>query len=471
MIIMNRTSARALCVALIGSLAGCAIQAPSLDVRPPDHAEGRFTASSDTSIEPVPSHWWRLYRDDTLNRLVKESLLRNADLRVAYARLDKARAVLSSSQRARLPTTAIESSLGVDFPSSQPSAASLTSSDYDIAATASWDLDLFGRLRSAARAAKADSEAQQAALDGVRVAVAADTTLAYVDYCGANASADVAAAVIDARRKSVALLESQLAVGEISPLEVAQARNLLASARATRPTFEAAAANARYRLAVLQGVAPGQAGSWTWDCRQLPHLAADVAVGDGQTLLLRRPDIREAERRIAAAASRVGVARADLYPKVNLAGAWGLLAGAYVSTTTPLITWNFPNISVTRARIAGSEADTREALALWESTILNALGEVETGIANYQSRMAELAALDDALAQARLYARRARARVRLGDAGSLVEVDAERVRAATALQQAQTRLEVARAQVSLFRALGGGWQNAPKPIVRVTLDG
>ena len=306
----------------------------------PAAATGPFAQLPTASIGSVPDDWWRLYDDATLDRLVAASLAANADLRVAYANLDGARAALRQAQALRLPQTTIESGLTVDNSAGQPSASSnVPTTDYDVALTASWDTDLFGRLRSAALAARADAEAQAAALDGLRVAVVADTVLAYVDLCGATQTLAVVGEQMRVQQRSVALVRDQLAAGEVSPLEVSQAANLLASTRATLAPIEAAQANARYRLATLAGRPPAEARTNPTICTAAPKLRGAAPVGDGTALLLRRPDVREAERRLAAAAARIGVARAVLYPRVNLGGAIGLLTGGLVATASPLVSW------------------------------------------------------------------------------------------------------------------------------------
>nr|WP_294814853.1 TolC family protein [uncultured Sphingomonas sp.] len=437
--------------------------APPPTVAPPA-ATGPFADLPTASIAPVPDDWWRLFDDPQLDKLVQASLAANADLRVAFANLDGARAALRQANAARLPQTVIESSATVDDPASQPSASSVPSTDYDIAATASWDVDLFGRLRSGALAARADADAQVAVLDGLRVAVVADTVLAYVDLCGAARAAQVSAQVIAAQDRSLKAIRAQFRVGEVSPLEVSQAANLYDSSRATLAPFEAARANALYRLATLQGLAPAEARTWRLECPALPRLRGAAPVGDGAALLLRRPDIREAERRLAAAAARIGVARADLYPKVNLGGALGLLTGAFSASASPLISWAFPNQAPARARLSQARATERAALAGWDVAVLRALREVETALAAYDAEVRRNAALASATGQAQLYARRAAARVRLGDAAPLLQIDAERTVANAALQQTQSDLARAQAQVALFRALGGGWQGAPEPL-------
>ncbi len=424
-------------------------------------AMGPFATLPVASIGAVPDDWWRLYDDPVLDRLVQASLAANADLRVAYANLDSARAALRQARAARLPQTTIESGLTVDGSATQPSASSnVPTTDYDLAITASWDADLFGRLRLGALAAAADAEAQAAALDGLRVAVVADTVLAYVELCGATQALGVAGEQLRVQERSLAAVRSQMRAGEVSPLEVSQAANLLETTRATVAPFEALQANARYRLATLQGRPPADARTDQIACAAPPKLGFAAPVGDGQALLLRRPDIREAERRLAAAAARIGVARADLYPRVNLGGAVGLLTGNLVATASPLISWAFPNQGPARARIAQARATEQAALASWDVAVLRALREVETALAAYDAEARRNRILGDALTQADLTARRAATRVRLGDAAYLLQLDAERTRAEAALAQAQSDLAFAQAQVALFRALGGGWQSS-----------
>ena len=421
--------------------------------------EIEFAPLSVASIAPVPDDWWRLYDDPVLDDLVRSALAANADLRVAYANLDGARAALRQARAARLPQTTIESALGIDNPASQPSASgNVPTTDYDIAATASWDLDLFGRLRSAATAAGADAEAQAAVVDGLRVAVVADTVLAYVDLCGSTRAIATAREVAAAQDRSVALVREQFRAGEVSPLEVSQVATIAAATRAAIAPFEAQQANALYRLATLQGRPPAEARAYGFTCTAAPRLRTAAPVGDGTALLLRRPDVREAERRLAAAAARVGVARADLYPRVNLGGALGLLSGGLKAVASPLVTWAFPNQAPARARLEQARASERAALAGWDVAVLRALREVETALAASDAEARRNLDLATASREARAYARRTAARVRLGDAPGLLQVDAQRATASATLQQIQSDLAVSQNEVALFRALGGGWR-------------
>lgn len=451
---------------LMALLAGGCMAAPSPPptIAPPT-ATGAFADLPSASIEPVPDDWWRLYDDPVLDRLVLASLATNADLRVAYANLDGARAALRQARAARLPQTTVESGLTVDNSAGQPSASSnVPTTDYDLALTASWDADLFGRLRSAALAARADAAAQEAALDGIRVAVVADTVLAYVELCGATRALGAVAEQVKVQQDAVAVARDQLRAGEVSPLEVSQAASLLATTTALQAPLEAGQANARFRLATLAGRPPAEARTNPVTCVKLPKLRTAAPVGDGAALLLRRPDIREAERRLAAAAARIGVARADLFPRVNLGGAIGLLTGRVVATGSPLVSWAFPNQAPARARLAQARAGERAALAGWDIAVLRALREVETALAAYDAEQRRNRTLAEADKEARLTARRAAARVRLGDAAPLLRLDADRTVAQASLAVALSDLAIAQAQVALFRALGGGWRTAAPPL-------
>jgi outer membrane protein TolC len=167
---------------------------------------------------------------------------------------------------------------------------------------------------------------------------------------------------------------------------------------------------------------------------------------------------------LEAASARIGVARADLYPKINLGGAIGLLSGGFAATASPLISWTFPNQASARARILQAQAGERAALAGWDAVILRALREVEAALAVTQAEVQRNVALAKAASEAALYARRTAARARLGEISPLLAIDAERTRASAALQKGQSDQLLAQAYVTLFRALGGGWQAMPQPL-------
>ncbi len=303
-------------VALLAS-ACMSVPAPSPTIAPPS-ATGAFARLPVALIAAVPDDWWRLYDDPVLDGLVRSTLTANADLRVAYANLDGARAVLRQARAARLPQTTIESALGVDDPAGQPSASgNVPTTDYDIAATASWDLDLFGRLRSAATAAGADAEAQAAVVDGLRVAVVADTVFAYVDLCGSTRAIATAREVASVQDRSVALVREQLRAGEVSPLEVSQVATIAAATRAAIAPFEAQRANALYRLVTLQGRPPAEARNYRFACTAAPRCCCAVPTcARRNAALLPQPRGSAWHARTSTPAS-IWAGRSGCYPAVS----------------------------------------------------------------------------------------------------------------------------------------------------------
>jgi NodT family efflux transporter outer membrane factor (OMF) lipoprotein len=400
-----------------------------------------------------------LFDDPALDAHVQRALAANADIRVALGNLEVARAAVRGAKAAQLPTTVFESGAGPSPASRQPSTSAVPKSSYDFAATIGYEVDLFGRLRATADASRADLQASEAARDTVRVAVAADTAAAYAAACGAVAGRQVAEAQIAAQQRSYDLIARQLDAGEVSPFELAQSKTLLERARAALPAFEADRMRALFQLATLEGMPPAEAPQLALPCTAAPIARRSLPVGDGNALLARRPDIREAERKLAAATARIGVATADLYPRFQLGGSAGLLSGNFTGFLTPLISWAFPNQGAARARIAAAKGTQAAALAGWDVAVLRALREVETALADYQAEQRRNAELRSALADAEKVVTRAGARFRLGADSYLPVVDAERTRNDTGALLAASDLRIALIQVALFRALGGGWDS------------
>jgi outer membrane protein TolC len=190
-------------------------------------------------------------------------------------------------------------------------------------------------------------------------------------------------------------------------------------------------------------------------------------VGDGRALLSRRPDVRQAERRLAAETARIGVATADLYPRITLGGSVGSTSnsiadmfggGPFRWLAGSLISWAFPNMEGTRAKIAVAQASSKAALAGFDGAVLKALQETETALSAYARTLERQQALRATVEQARIAARITRAQLREGRVDSLVVLDSERTLAGAEADLAQADAQVAEAQIDLFRALGGGWQ-------------
>lgn len=453
---------QSICLVFAASLGACTSINPERAPRPSVTADGSFTtaAAADVATEAVASDWWRLFDDSAIETHVQRALSANTDLRAAIANLESARSSQRLAQAAQTPATVIESGAGPERADRQPSTTSVPKTSYELGVTAAYEIDLFGRLRAASRAARAETEASTAVRDAVRVAVIADTVSAYIDYCTATASRNVAANLVSIQQRSVGLVAHQLAEGEVSELERAQSLAALESARAALPPLEADQSRALFRLATLQGMTPAVADSLRPACETPPLIMGPVAVGDGATLIARRPDIREAERRLAVATDRISIATADLYPRIMLGGSAGRISGGWDGILTPLITWSFPNQSAARARIAAAKGTQGAALAAWDAALLRALREVETAIVDYRSERERSQRLDAALQESDKAMRRAETRFRLGADNYLLVLDAQRTQGNLTLQLAASRGRIAQLQVQLLRALGAGWENS-----------
>lgn len=432
-------------------------------------AQGRFIESGVAAISqaPPPDGWWKLYDDPVLNGLVAEALAANTDVRVAVANLARAHATASEADDAGGFTVSTSAAAqraresGEQYLLTEPLPAMSLA---DIGVKVSYQVDLVGRLKRLSEAAHADAEASQAALDLTRVSVAADVAGAYVQACASGHELETARHTVALQEKRLDATERLVAAGRGASLDVTRARALLDQARAAPPALEAHRRAALYRLAMLTGKPPAQFPQEVANCAHPPHLKQPIPVGDGAALLKRRPDVREAERRLAGATARIGVATAALYPSVTLglgAGSTGLLAGighpaANRWNVASLISWTLPGDGE-RARIRQTEAGADAALARFDGVVLNALRETETSLATYAHDLERNAALRSARDEAALAEQQAATLYRAGRSPYLAGLDAQRTLAGADAALAESDAKVAADQVNLFLALGGGW--------------
>jgi multidrug efflux system outer membrane protein len=452
------------------ALAACAAVGPNhVAPAPPVAAEGRFVGSSFAAVSdaPVDADWWRLYDDPVLDGLVRQALAANKDIAVATANLAAARASLRGARSDRLPQTGVGGGAqygrqsGLERAPGQSEDWAL-STGFDVA----YEVDLFGRVRRGVESARADVGAAEAARDAVRVAVAAETSRAYGDILSTSRRLEVAKRTVALLEETVRLADRRFQAGRTSRLDVVRVSALRDQQRARIPELEAQLDAAAFRLATLTGRTPAERPV-TGTPEGLLQLSQPIPVGDGRALLARRPDVREAERRLASSTARIGVATADLYPNINLGGsvaatATGLASlfsgGAVGWLLGPLISWSFPNQEAVRARIAGAEAQAQADLARFDKAVLTALEETETALSRYANEIERRAALQSAREEAEAAARITRAQLREGRADSLAVLDAERTLAETEADLAEADARLINAQIDLFRALGGGWQ-------------
>ena len=456
---MKARSVFAATLLILALTLGCSSVPQPASTHAPSGAAGAFVEMRDNAVTAAspPARWWQLFADPVLDAHIERALAANTDVRVAFANLEVARASAREARAARLPSFGAESGAGGIDAVDQPSTTMISTTDYQIGATVAYEVDLFGKWRQFAQAARADLAASTAALDVVRMAIAADTALAYVAYCGTTASAALARVQIATQQRSLDLVTRQLEEGEVSPLVLAQSRTSLRAAEANLPVHEAAQRRALFQLAVLQGRPPAAADALQVSCDAVPVMAAAIPVGDGAALLARRPDIREAEARLAAATARIGVATADLYPRIQLGASAGQIRGQFDAFLTPLISWTFLDRNGARARIAAARGKAAAALATWDGVMLRAMLEVESALATYRAERTQQVALTGAIEAAQEASRLAQMRFRLGAESYLVVLDALRTHNDLAMQTQASQLRVAQIQIALLRALGGSW--------------
>lgn len=459
------------------SLAGCADGiGPVPEATVPASAEGQFVGGGDGpyQLAEPPPFWWRLYEDPVLDNLVTQAFAANTDLRIAAANLRQVRSALGVAESELWPSTSVSGNAGYGRQSATVVAPDSSGpldaeQQYSVGFDISYELDLFGRVENTVAAAEADVAAAQAALDVVRVSVAAETARAYADICAANDQIRVAERNVALQQRTYDLTQAQLSEGVTTQLDVARAAAALETTRATIPPLEAARQSALFRLATLTGRTPAEASAEAKACTTVPQIRSALPIGDGASLIARRPDIRQAERALAAAASRVGVAVADLYPRITLGGSLSTSAlrigdlvddRALAFQVGPLITWSFPNMAAARARLAGAEAGAEAALARFDQTVLVALQEVETALANYASELRRRQILAAARDQAAAAVGFARTRFEAGADSFLTVLDADRSLAEAEAALAQSDALISAYQIALFKALGGGWQDA-----------
>lgn len=483
---------------LLASALGLGACAVGPDYRPPEISKlaiepfREAAASGVTSAAPASSKWWELYSDPTLSRLIEDAFRYNTDVRVAAANLRLARAQLSEARTGRLPTTDLSASyfrqrVGADQigpaaggigPSGGADAAfapdHYDSSFYQAGFDASYELDVFGRVSRSIEAARGDALAAQAALDGIRISIAAQVAQSYADACGAAMQAEVARETATIEGETRDLTQRLLDAGSGTQRDVDQANVLVEQANAQVPGFEGERRAQLYALATLTGRPPAEIDAAASECRVVPKVKTLIPIGDGAALLARRPDVRAAERKLAADTARIGIATASLFPSITLLGSVSLGAprignigksSSLGYSLGPLISWTFPNSAVARAKIRQARAGSDASLAEFQGTILTALRETEQALARYAAALEQNAALTRAAAAARSAADQTKQRFDSGRDNFLDLLVAEQNRAAARQALAQSDTHVADSQISLFKALGGGWEDAP-----VTLD-
>jgi multidrug efflux system outer membrane protein len=467
-------------LAVAAALAGCAV-GPNY-AKPDTPVAQQFVGARDGAYttEEVQGKFWTRFSDSTLDRLVEDALLANHDLRIALGNLVEARALRRQAQFDLAPTVTAaggytkERFPQVDSPTGQP----LTASFYDAGFDAFWELDFFGRIRRNVEAQSAEVAGAEASLRDAQVSVSAEVARTYFELRGLQTELAVAHRNVDNQHETLALTQARLDAGRSTELDTSRAQSQLSATLATIGPLEAAVARSIHRLSVLTGRDPNALNELLQPAQELPQLPALSAVGDPAGLLRRRPDIRIAERQLAASTALVGVAIADLFPKVTFTGSFGYAApevGALGESASrgyvigPSISWAAFDIGRVHAQVAGSRARADVALAGYEQSVLRALEETEDALVTHARTRASLQDASDAAQASQTAARIARTRYEGGLVDFLDVLDAERTELAAEDRLAQARTDTATSLIAVYKALGGGWEAAPLPrYVRAT---
>lgn len=472
---MRRPCARRAPIAgLLALLAGACTAGP--DYHGPDTviskapaALGPFASGNEKAFvqAPLPDRWWTLYEDPRLDAYVQEALTANASLRAADANLRRASEVVRQVEAGRT----VQTQIGAGAYAARVGGYTLTlpldlSYSGLVSGSVSYPLDLAGGIRRGIEAARDDAEAVQAARDQVRVTIAAAVARSYADACSANVSLTATQHVLDIQNKTLASMRRLAKGGRGTAFDVTRARTAADRSAAAIPTIIADRQASLFELAALMGRAPADYPRELESCSTPPELRRPLPVGDGSALIKRRPDIRAAERQLAAATAGIGVETAKLYPQVNITGSAGLAntIGSFLTGSSfgglagPVLSWAFPNRKLEKARIAAAGATAEAAGDQFDATVIEALRQTETALSDYAREIDRDHALERARDDAARAVDQANKLFRFGRTDTLSVLTAE-----TQLAEAEAALAASHAgmidrQVNVFLALGGGWE-------------
>ncbi|HEV2621580.1 MAG TPA: efflux transporter outer membrane subunit [Frateuria sp.] len=458
---------QALASALALLLAGCINVGPDYHhpAEKPVTLQGIDTARQ--SNAEVQADWWKQFNDPTLDALITRAARNAPDLKIALAHLDEARALLGSARSERWP----DIRTGASYTRSRGQTPGVseqrtTTTAYQAGFDAGWEFDLFGGVRRGVEAARADGDAAAASLQDAQVTLFAEVARNYFDLRGTQLRIEVAGRDIANQREALELIQSRAALGTGSEQDVASARARLAGVEATLPVLRAQAQADGFRLAVLLGERPGALDIDLSSAHFTP-IDTVLPIGNAGDVLKRRPDIRVAERELAAATARIGVAKADWFPHVTLGGFLGFLAGRsndFGSPATrawsvaPSIRWSGLNVQRVRSGVQASEARADAALALYQRTVLRALEDVDDALVGYNQQRERVQHLLEQARQSERAAQLAKIRYEAGAIDYLELLDAQRTQLSAQDQLAEAEAGIDLRAIALYKALGGGWQ-------------
>lgn len=454
--------------------AGCTV-GPNYETPASPLPDGFENIGGSATADPVVVQWWRTFEDPILDRLIDRAVAGNRDVKTAAALLRETRALYDLERYDAVPTVTAaagytrELESGVLLPGvpRNDRAFGFWSAGFD----ATWEIDFFGRIRRSTEAAFAEVGGAEAARRDVLVTLLAEVARNYFEYRGLLYQLEVARRNARNQEESLAFVSARFDAGRGTELDVSRARAELQSTRALIPPIEADSLRAKNRIAVLLGVAPTRFVLETPAPAPLDKLPPLVAVGRPEDLLRRRPDIRQAERSLAAATARIGIATADLFPRLSFTGTFGpqaqtipglFRAGSAAYAFGPTLTWAAFDLGRVASRIRAADARADAELGRYEQTILLALEETENALISVGRTKQRRDALVEAVASSERAAALADARYQGGAVDYLASLDAQRTVLSFQLQLSESQTRTVTALIALYKALGGGWEYAPE---------
>jgi len=478
---------RPLLLALIAALAGCAVgpsyREPKPDTPPVYDASARTAAAGTPTAVPAPSvelaAWWKALDDPELDSLVERALKSNPDLEVALTRLQQARTyetvilghalpeVDASGAAARGTGTDLSRGRAEQGLVSADNSAGLQHINLIGGFDAVWELDVFGKIRREFEAAHDDTQAAAAARNGVLTAVVADVVRAYIDLRGAQIRSGVLRQAVGVLRESQRIVTIRYQRGITNELDVALATRELDTLEAQLEPAEAQVNAARSAVATLLGEYPEDLVRELSAPNLIPSMPGPVSAGLPIDLLKRRPDIMQAERELAGATARIGVATANLFPQVAVVGSIGAQAqgwgnahlGQHIWSFGPAAAWPLLDFGALDAQVDIAQLDAHARLVRYRQTIFNAVQEVDDALDSFRAEQDRLKHLGEAMLAGQRAVDLANERYNRGLTDFLNVVDAERKFYDLQEQYAAAQVAQGETFVQLYKSLGGGWEN------------
>jgi outer membrane protein, multidrug efflux system len=421
-----------------------------------------------TQEQPVAA-WWSQLNDAQLNQLIGDALQQNHSIRIAEASLAESRALLRNSKLDRYPkveasASSVRQKQSADLTGAEDSRISET---YQAGFDASWELDIFGRVRNGVKLSSAQLATREADLHAAQVSIAAEVASAYISLRGNQYLLDVALRNVLNQQETLQLAQRFEDVGRGDQLDVARAEAQLELTRASIPGLTAQVNIALNRIGVLTGKPTPELKTALTQVKSLPEIPASFAVGNPTDLLKRRPDVRRAEQALAGAVAEYNIHVADLYPSVTFSGGLGYLStdwtrlgnsGTDTFSFAPRIQWAAFNLGRVDAQIDAADARTQARIAEFEQRVLVALEETDNALQNFAREEDRRLGLQRALNASNQAAFFARKKFEVGSSDFLTVLDAERSQLNISAQLAQSDMQVLLNLVAVYKSLGGGWE-------------